>query len=185
MSQFSPSDDKLTLADAGFTDNDIYPVGRLDYDSEGLIILTNDNKLIHLLTSHVVSHSRKYLVQVDGEITDSAISNLKQGVEININGNLYHTKPCTAKIIDKPENLAERNPPVRFRANIPTSFVEITLTEGKNRQVRKMLAKVGFPVLRLIRISISNLHLGNLESGKFLKVSKKFIYERLINTQPI
>lgn len=179
MSQFSSIEGNLTLADSGFPERDIYPVGRLDYESEGLLILTNDNYLIHQLTSHTNIHKRTYLVQVDGMIDEYVVNALQNGIEINLNGKLYKTKPCSARIITSPPNILERQPPVRYRADIPTSWIELTLQEGKNRQVRRMTAKAGYPTLRLIRISIEDLELGNLKSGEFISMSKSMIYQKL------
>lgn len=154
LSQFSREGDHLTLADLDFVfPKDIYPVGRLDADSEGLLLLTNDNFLKTRLLDPKNKHLRTYYVQVDGDITHEACHELAQGVAININGKSYKTLPSIAKLIDTPE-LPERNPPVRFRKNIPTSWLSISLYEGKNRQVRKMTASVGFPTLRLVRWAI-------------------------------
>jgi 23S rRNA pseudouridine2457 synthase len=179
LSQFATTDVKPTLSGIDLPDKTVYPVGRLDHDSEGMLILTNDNYLKHQLTSHNNHHKRKYLVQVDGLINLDAIEMLENGLEINVDGKIYNTKPCKAAIIDEPLNLWERNPPVRFRQNIPTSWIEITISEGKNRQVRRMTAKSGFPTLRLIRLSIENLELGQLLPGQFVQISKKKIYEKL------
>lgn len=179
LCQFSPEGDKETLADylQGLP-KDVYPVGRLDYDSEGLLLLTNDKNLNHQLTEPKFAHSRTYWVQVDGDITNEAIKKLEQGVIINLNGKEYKTLPARAeKMIDEP-GVAPRNPPVRFRANIPTSWIALTLTEGKNRQVRKMTAAVGFPTLRLIRYAIGKLTLDNMQPGEHMEcgaeIKKKF-----------
>ncbi|MBK8620497.1 MAG: pseudouridine synthase [Saprospiraceae bacterium] len=160
-----------TLADYIKFDKDIYPVGRLDKDSEGLLLLTNDKRLNQILLEPANKRPKTYLVQVDGDITSEAIKQLQSGVEIALEDKTYHTKPCQAKKLAKPPVLPERNPPVRFRANIPTSWILITLTEGKNRQIRKMCAKVQFPVLRLVRVQLGDLTLGNLLPGKFRKIS--------------
>ena len=165
LSQFSAEGDKKTLADfLGDISKDIYPVGRLDYDSEGLLILTNDKQLSHQLLEPKFAHHRTYYVQVDGDITDEAIQQLCKGVNINIDGKDYKTKLARARKINEPE-LPERNPPIRFRKNIPTSWIALTLTEGKNRQVRKMTAKVGFPTLRLVRFSIGSVTIENMQPG--------------------
>lgn len=168
MSQFSPEGDKETLADylKGIS-KDIYPVGRLDYESEGLLLLTNDKQLKHKLTEPKFAHKRTYLVQVDGAITDEAISMLENGVTIKVNGKPYKTKPCVAKKLQHDPDIPERNPPIRYRANIPAPWIQITLTEGKNRQVRKMTAAVGFPTLRLVRYSIDKLDIHGYTPGEY------------------
>ncbi len=170
LSQFSAEGEKKTLADffQGIS-KDIYPVGRLDYDSEGLLLLTNDKQLTHQLLEPKFAHQRTYYVQLEGEITDDAVEQLNKGVLININGKEHKTKPAVAKKITAPD-VEERNPPVRFRKNIPTSWISLTLTEGKNRQVRRMTAKVGYPTLRLIRYSIGKVTIDNLSPGTYKEI---------------
>jgi 23S rRNA pseudouridine2457 synthase len=146
----------------------IYPAGRLDKDSEGLMILTSDGAFQHQISHPKFDKEKTYIVQVDKTITIEAIDKLTRGVELKDG----LTKPAKVKIITEPSDLWERNPPVRFRKNIPTSWVEIKITEGKNRQVRRMCAKVGFPVLRLVRIQIGEFELGNLALGEH-KIIKK------------
>jgi len=179
LSQFSQSHGKPILGDLYNFPKDVYPVGRLDADSEGLLILTNDKYLNHKLLNPKFGHNRTYWVQVDNEATSDAIDQLKKGVEIKLKTQNYHTKPAEVRKIDLPENLPERNPPVRFRKNIPTSWIELTLKEGKNRQVRKMTAKVGFPTLRLIRKKIVNLDLNSMQPGDVLEIDKATIYKKL------
>lgn len=168
LTQFSADGDKQTLADY-FKDlpKDIYPVGRLDYESEGLLILTNDKSLNHQLTEPKFAHERTYLVQVDGDITDEALQKLNAGVVIKVDGKPYTTKPAIAKKLKTEPTVPERNPPIRFRANIPAPWISLTLKEGKNRQVRKMTAAVGFPTLRLIRSSIDKLTIDKMLSGDY------------------
>jgi 23S rRNA pseudouridine2457 synthase len=157
LSQFTREGDHLTLADLAYDfPKDVYPVGRLDVDSEGLLLLTNDNFLKTRLLDPKRAHNRSYLVQVEGQITPDACHLLSKGVDISVNGKKYHTLPADVKMIDEPA-LPERNPPIRFRANIPTSWIEIRLHEGKNRQVRKMTASLGFPTLRLVRHDIAGI----------------------------
>lgn len=168
LSQFSKEGDKKTLADYFFSlPKDIYPVGRLDYDSEGLLLLTNDKQLTHQLLEPKFQHNRTYWVQVEGIISDEAITQLINGVTINVNGQLYKTAKATVKKFETAPEVAERNPPVRFRKNIPTSWIALTLTEGKNRQVRKMTAAVGYPTLRLIRYRIGDVTIDGLKPGEF------------------
>lgn len=161
LSQFSREGDHQTLADLDFTfAKDIYPVGRLDADSEGLLLLTNDNFLKTKLLEPRNRHTRTYYVQVEGEVTEEACRQLSAGVKISINGKQYQTLPAEVSKIEEPE-LPERNPPIRFRKNIPTSWLSVTLHEGKNRQVRRMTATVGFPTLRLVRWSIGKISLAD------------------------
>lgn len=173
MSQFSAEGDKKTLADyfsSSFPKN-IYPVGRLDFDSEGLLLLTNDKQLTHQLLEPKFKHRRTYWVQVEGMIDDEAISKLEKGVTINVNGKEHYTAPAVVKIFSAEPVVPERNPPIRFRKNIPTSWISVTLTEGKNRQVRKMTASLGFPTLRLIRFSIGKVNIEGLDVGQYRELS--------------
>jgi 23S rRNA pseudouridine2457 synthase len=179
ISQFSNSENHKTLALLYNFEKDVYPIGRLDADSEGLLILTNDNYLKTILLHPKNEHSRKYLVQVEGEISEDAIEKLKAGVTINLNKRLHKTKSCHINILNEEPAIPERNPPIRLRKNIPTSWLEITLKEGKNRQIRKMTASVGFPTLRLIRISINNLHIFGMLTGEVRKFNRKCIYDLL------
>ncbi len=168
LSQFSPEGEKRTLAQffAGLA-KDVYPVGRLDYDSEGLIVLTNDKALTHKMLTPENGHPRTYWVQVEGQITAKAIAQLEKGVSFSANGKTQTSKPATAFAFAEPPAVAPRNPPIRTRAAIPTSWVSLTLTEGKNRQVRKMTAAVGFPTLRLIRYAIGEHTLAGLQPGEW------------------
>lgn len=172
LSQFSKEGDKQTLADfLKQIPTDVYPVGRLDYDSEGLLLLTNDKQLTHQLLEPKFAHKRTYWVQVEGSITQQAIADLQKGVLININGKQHKTKPAIVEMLDEPE-VPERIPPIRFRKNIPVSWVSIALTEGKNRQVRRMTAAVGFPTLRLIRHSIGHVTVDDMAPGQYKKVEE-------------
>ncbi len=173
LSQFSKEGDKKTLKDICSVPVDVYPVGRLDYDSEGLLLLTNDRTMNAALLQPAKGHSRTYLVQVEGAITSQALQQLQNGVEISVNGTTHLTRPAKAKLLEKEPAVPERNPPIRYRKNIPTSWIELTLTEGKNRQVRKMTAKTGFPTLRLIRYRIGKLSADGWESGELRTYSKK------------
>jgi len=179
LSQFTPTDDKKSLKDFFDVPKDVYPVGRLDYDSEGLLILTNDKKLNHYLLNPLHTHEREYWVQVEGDITASAIAELQQGVPINIDGKIYQTKKCkVVKFLVGP-NVSERNPPIRMRKTIPDSWIKIILQEGKNRQVRKMTAKVGFPTLRLIRFRIEKINLDHLQPGEMKMLTQTELYNLL------
>ncbi|MFN4007788.1 MAG: pseudouridine synthase [Chitinophagaceae bacterium] len=179
LSQFSAEGDKLTLQAYCKVAKDVYPVGRLDYDSEGLLILTNDTTLNYKLLHPTQQHERTYWVQVDGAITDAAIAALCDGVVIQVNGKAYRTQKAIVQRLADATHIPPRNPPIRFRKDIPTSWIAITLTEGKNRQVRKMTAAVGFPTLRLIRYSIELLTLDGLEPGAIKMISQKTLFKKL------
>lgn len=141
----------------------VYPVGRLDRDSEGLLLLTNNGRLQHRLSDPRFQHPRTYWVQVERILDQAALNQLRSGVVIQN----YHTKPALVKILLDEPQLPPREPPVRFRKSVPTSWLEITLTEGRNRQVRRMTAAVGFPTLRLVRIGLG---LGNSQHSTYLSL---------------
>jgi 23S rRNA pseudouridine2457 synthase len=166
LSQFTSGEGKQTLKNFFDVPPDVYAVGRLDYDSEGLLLLTNDKKINNQLLNPSFAHEREYWVQVDGEITDEAIRNLETGVDITVDGKTYHTKKCCAAVFKIPPVVPDRNPPIRYRKSLPTSWIKLVLTEGKNRQVRKMTAAVGFPTLRLIRYRIQKCTIQTLQPGE-------------------
>lgn len=143
-------------------------IGRLDEDSEGLLLLTTDGMMSEIVRSKKVE--KEYYAQVDGIITADAVQQLKSGVEIGFNGKKYTTRKCTAFILEKQPDLAPRIQKIRDERHGPTSWVSITLTEGKFRQVRKMTSAVGFPTLRLVRVRVGNIHLNDLKSGEVLEV---------------
>jgi 23S rRNA pseudouridine2457 synthase len=157
--------DRRTLADY-ITVPEVYPVGRLDFDSEGLLLLTDDGALQHRLSDPKFAHPRTYWAQVEGQASEAALEPLRRGSRIQD----YRTRPAQAKVIAEPV-LEVRQPPVRVRRNIPTSWLEITLTEGRNRQVRRMTAAAGFPTLRLVRISIGTLSLHDLPVGTWRELN--------------
>jgi 23S rRNA pseudouridine2457 synthase len=144
-------------------------IGRLDEDSEGLILLTTDGMLSELVRSKKVD--KEYYVQVDGLITQEAIDKIQKGVEIGFKGSKYITKPCKASLISEVPNFGERGKKIRDERHGPTSWASITLNEGKFRQVRKMTSAVGFPTLRLVRIRIGNVYLNNLKSGEVNEIA--------------
>lgn len=165
LSQFTDSDGRPTLAD--FIDiRNIYPAGRLDYDSEGLLILTSEGSLQARIADPKFKLSKTYWVQVEGIIDQNAISQLASGVKLKDG----LTKPAKAKIINEPE-LWPRTPPIRFRKDDQTSWIELTIKEGKNRQVRRMTAALGFPTLRLIRHQIGPWTVDNIKQGCYQKIT--------------
>ena len=164
ISQFSEHE-KHTPLSKFISEKEFYPAGRLDHDSEGLLILTDEGKIQHCLSHPKHKQPKTYWVQVDGDITDAALEQLEKGV--NLKDGL--TKPAIARKIEAPD-LWPRDPPVRYRAEIPTSWCELTITEGKNRQVRRMTAAVGFPTLRLVRYSIGEFTIDKLPIGKWTKI---------------
>lgn len=179
LCQFSPEGGKKTLQDILDVTQDVYPVGRLDYDSEGLLLLTNDKSLNAALLQPQRKHERTYYVQVEGTLTPGAMASLEAGVWISHNGKRFQTAPAKATILNAAPQLPDRHPPIRFRKNIPTSWLALTLTEGKNRQVRKMTAAVGFPTLRLVRYSIGNLNIAGWAAGEYRQYSRNELF-RLI-----
>lgn len=183
QSQFSPVEGKQTLADYFDVPIDVYPVGRLDYDSEGLLILTNDKTLNHRLLHPRFRHEREYWVQVDGDIQEQALLDLQSGVRISIDGKEHKTLPSKAGFLGASliETIAIRNPPIRYRKEIPAPWIKLILQEGKNRQVRRMTAAVGHPTLRLIRYRIERLNLQGLQPGEMRELKQKEIYKALFN----
>ncbi len=166
----SENPNQSCLKDILNVDRDIYPVGRLDKDSEGLLILTNDPKLNQWLLNPKSNKSKIYWAQLDGSITNDAINKLKQGVEIRIKGKIFFVKAKQVYQLESEPNLPKRNPPIRFRKNIPTSWCSIEINEGKNRQVRRMFAAVEFPVLRLVRVQIDTIKLENMRPRELRKI---------------
>ena len=179
VSQFSKLNARNSLSDLYRFPGDVYPVGRLDADSEGLLILTNDKKLNHMLLAPGFSRARTYLAQVEGNIKPADAKQLEKGVAITIRGKRYQTAPCKARPVNVPPGVPERIPPIRFRKTVPDSWVEIVLYEGKNRQVRKMTAAVGFPTLRLIRWKIELLSLKGMLPGAVVEYKQPELFTLL------
>ena len=162
LTQFTDAHDRPTLANLNFDfPKDVYAVGRLDKDSEGLLLLTNNTRVNQALLHPKQAHEREYWVQVDGIPTPRALKRLREGIQIKT----HFTLPAKATPLDA-VSLPPREPPIRYRANLPTSWLSLILTEGKNRQVRRMTAKVGFPTLRLVRVAIEHLRLGEMQVGE-------------------
>ncbi|KJR39696.1 23S rRNA pseudouridylate synthase [Vibrio navarrensis] len=166
LSQFTDGDGRKTLADY-IPIKEVYAAGRLDRDSEGLMVLTNDGILQAKLTQPQSKSPKTYWVQVEGAPTEEQLEPLRQGIELKDG----MTLPAKVEIMQEPQ-LWERHPPVRFRASIPTTWLAITIIEGRNRQVRRMTAHIGFPTLRLIRYSIGEMTLGELQPGEWTELSK-------------
>jgi len=165
MTQFTDDRGRQNLSD--FIDQPgFYAAGRLDYDSEGLLLLTNNGRLQHQLAHPDFKQPKTYWAQVEGDISDEALDLLRQGIELNDGP----TRPAKARKLAEPE-LWARNPPIRERKNIPTSWVELTITEGRNRQVRRMTAAVGFPTLRLVRVSIGDWALDGMAPGEYREIT--------------
>lgn len=179
LSQFTSQEGKKTLKDFFPVPADVYPVGRLDFDSEGLLILTNDTTFNHRLLNPRFAHDREYWVQVEGDISPAAIHQLESGVTISIDGKSYRTRPAKVTAMVSSPRVPERFPPIRYRAQIPTSWIKMILQEGKNRQVRKMTAQAGFPTLRLIRYRIEQLTVEGLGPGEMRMLDRQEIYSLL------
>ena len=175
-SQFSGEE---SLKELGDFPPEVYPVGRLDKDSEGLLLITDDKALNHHLLDPKFGHSRTYLVQVEGVPTADALRQLEEGVDINLKGQIYRTKHAKAKLLADLPGLPERNPPIRVRLNVPDNWITLELIEGKNRQVRRMTAAVGFPTLRLIRWSMEGLNIKGYQAGEIRELEQEEIYRLL------
>ncbi len=167
LCQFTSPDGSSTLAD--YIDApDFYAAGRLDKDSEGLLILTDNGQIQQQLTNPRYKLPKTYWAQVEGQPTEESLEPLRHGIQLNDGW----ARPAKVHLLAAPE-IWPRNPPIRYRKNVPTGWVSITLTEGRNRQVRRMTAAIGFPTLRLVRISIGNWQLGDLKPGEWAYQSIK------------
>jgi len=168
--KFSPEPGRRTLADFVRVAN-VYPAGRLDTDSEGLLLLTDDGALQARIANPRHDLAKVYWAQVENVPTEDALAALRRGVDLGD----FVTRPAGARLIDEPADLWPRDPPIRYRAKIPTAWVELTLREGKNRQVRRMTARVGFPTLRLVRASIGRVGLDGLAPGEWREIDPAVI----------
>jgi 23S rRNA pseudouridine2457 synthase len=163
--KFSPEPGRKTLAD--YIDvRGVYPAGRLDTDSEGLLLLTDDGILQARIAEPKHKIAKVYWAQVEGSPSDTALEPLRKGVDLGD----FMTQPARVKLIDEPQGLWARVPPIRYRAKIPTTWIELTIQEGKNRQVRRMTAKVGFPTLRLIRAAVGKVSVEGLALGTWREI---------------
>jgi 23S rRNA pseudouridine2457 synthase len=163
--KFRPEAGRRTLADFIQIKN-VYPAGRLDTDSEGLLLLTDEGELQARISSPRHKLAKVYWAQVEGEPTAAALLALRSGMTLSD----FTTQPAGARVIDPPNDLWPRDPPIRFRAKIPTTWLELTLREGKNRQVRRMTAHVGFPTLRLVRARIGQVNVDGLAPGQWRNI---------------
>jgi 23S rRNA pseudouridine2457 synthase len=165
LCKFMPEEGRPTLADYIKVPG-VYPAGRLDADSEGLVLLTDDGALQARIASPRHKLAKVYWAQVEGVPTEEALAQLRRGVDLGD----FTTLPAKAKCIDEPPNLWARNPPIRHRLRVPTAWLELTLHEGKNRQVRRMTARVGLPTLRLVRSAIGQVRINDLAPGEWRKI---------------
>jgi 23S rRNA pseudouridine2457 synthase len=161
LTQFRESGTRLTLSNY-FNDPALRVAGRLDYDSEGLLLLSDDGRLVQKISNPRFKLEKTYWAQVEGEPTADALAQLRRGIILKDG----KTRPAKAKLIEEPARLWSRDPPIRYRAKIPTSWIELTISEGRNRQVRRMTAAVNFPTLRLIRVRVGDWSLGELKPGE-------------------
>ena len=166
LCQFTDQAGRSTLKDYVAVPN-VYAAGRLDTDSEGLLLLTDDGAIQHRIADPRHKLAKTYLVQVEGEPDEAALASLRAGLDLGD----FHSLPCEARTVAEPDWLWPRDPPVRYRKSVPTSWLEIVLREGKNRQVRRMTARIGHPTLRLIRVAIGPWRLEGLLPGQWREVS--------------
>ena len=162
LTQFTCKDGRPTLSKFSLPAG-VYPAGRLDFDSEGLLLLTDDGGLLHRLTDPRHAHPRVYWAQVERSPDEETLKSLRRGVILSDG----KTLTCGARLLETEPDLPARNPPIRFRLNVPTTWIEMTMIEGRNRQVRRMTAAVGHPCLRLVRAAVGKVTLKNLEPGKW------------------
>lgn len=160
LTQFTDPEGRPTLADYIKLPN-VYSAGRLDFDSEGLLLLTNNGALIARLTDPRYEHPKTYLVQVERIPAQADLDRLRAGIHLKDG----QTRPAQVCLLESPPALPERTPPIRYRANVPTAWLQLTITEGRKRQVRRMTAAIGFPTLRLVRIAVGNITLEGLGVG--------------------
>lgn len=179
LSQFTSEGGNPGLGELLSLPPDIYPVGRLDNDSEGLLLLTNNKTLNHQLLNPKFAHERTYWVQVEGAPDNEGLEPLRHGVGIKVGKKPFLTRPAEVYLLGPPPDVPDRDPPVRYRKKIPDSWLEIKLLEGKNRQVRRMTAQIGYPTLRLIRVAIEGLALGEMQPGEMREMDERTVLRLL------
>ncbi len=167
LTQFTDSEGRPTLADY-IPIKDVYSAGRLDYDSEGLLLLTNNGALAARLTHPRYAHPKTYLVQVERVPSEADLDRLRVGIQLKDG----LTRPAKVRLLETPPDLPERTPPIRYRASVPTAWLHITLTEGRKRQIRRMTAAIGCPTLRLVRVAIGSITLDGLRVGEYRELSR-------------
>ena len=170
LTKFTDEEGRPTLADHVPSPR-FYAAGRLAMDSEGLLLLTDSGALQHRLSDPRFEHPKTYWAQVERIPDETALESLRRGVELSEGGKLWRTKPAQARLIEPPD-IPERPVPIRYRAHIPTTWLELTISEGKNRQVRRMTAAVGYPTLRLVRWAIGSITLAGLQPGQYQPLTK-------------
>lgn len=181
LTQFTDENGRATLKDF-VSVPDVYPVGRLDFDSEGLVLLTDDKQLQHRLSDPKFKVPKTYWAQVEGAPTDADLEPLQKGILLGDK----KTLPAQAYVLEPQPELWERSKPIRFRQNIPTTWIALTITQGMNRQVRRMTAAVGFPTLRLVRVKIGPLQINNLQPGEWRELEQEEILQlrKFARSQP-
>lgn len=181
--KFTDPDGRPTLADYIDIPN-IYPIGRLDHDSEGLLLISDDKRLTARLLDPERGHPRTYWAQVERIPDQAALDQLRAGVRLSIDGKPYTTRPALVEMLPDEPNLPPRPVPIRFRLNVPTAWITLTITDGKNRQVRRMTAAVGFPTLRLVRAAMAGITLDGLAPGEWRKLTDAELDKIGIRKQP-
>ena len=176
LSQFTKEGNHATLGELYEFPNDVYPIGSLDTDSEGLIVITNDKRLKNKVLDPLLKIENVYLSQVEGALSEVTLSTLKNGIEISLNGKINKVIPSKVIEVINPE-IPERNPPIRFRQNVPTSWLQMSMIETKNKQIRKITAAVGNPTLRLIKTQIGKLVMKGMQPGDIVEYTEPNIYK--------
>lgn len=176
LSQFTKEGNHATLGELFDFPKDAYPIGTIDTDSEGLLVITNDKRLKNKVLDPLYKIENTYVSQVEGTLSEVTLATLKNGIEISLNGKISKMIPSKVSEVINPE-IPERNPPIRFRANVPTAWLQLTMIETKNKQIRKMTAAVGNPTLRLIKTQIGKLVMKGMQPGDVVEYNEPNIYK--------